>query len=361
MFLHRGYSRYIRKTYLLSLKQHITWLTTVIESVPIPMYVVNKDGHTIIANKAFIDCFPNYNKGDIMGVSYKFFADMFGIKHEKTLTARALNGEAIHKERVNMLNRKWLASAFPIRDEENNQIVAAVGVFHDITEYENYQNEIIKLDRLEVVGQIAASVAHEIRNPMTVIRGYIQRIQQKTGEEFLDQFNLVLEELDRANRIINDFLSVARNKYIETERVSLNDIIDEITPLITSETLKRGLDINLNLLPTLPFILANREEMKQIIFNLAVNSMDAMEPHGILTIETNFDDDKVFLIVEDTGCGIPENELDKIFEPFYTTKKEGTGLGLPVCKSIVERHNGHIEVLSERGKGTRFKTEFPLP
>ncbi|MEG6585284.1 ATP-binding protein [Dendrosporobacter sp. 1207_IL3150] len=343
-----------------SLNQHIARLNRILETVPIPICVVSKSGHIAVVNQTFVENLRDYTKEELIGVSYKFIANSMGSSNERSLFHRALNGEDIYGERNNFFNREWLVNAVPIRSIDNGEIEGIVTVLYDITEYEKYLEEMGRLERLEVVGQMAASVAHEIRNPMTVVRGYIQRIQHKLGDVYNSQFNLVLEELDRANRIINDFLSVARNRYVEKEILDLNIILEEVIPLISSEALKRGQTFNIELSPSLPRVLVNKEEIKQVVLNLAFNSMDAMETYGQLLLKTNNDNDHVVLSLEDTGCGIPEKYLGKVFEPFFTTKKNGTGLGLPVCKSIVERHNGVINICSECQSGTRFEVKLPI-
>jgi two-component system, sporulation sensor kinase E len=282
-------------------------------------------------------------------------------KYESTVIARALKGEEIRDEYDNFLNRSWISNAFPIKNK-CGEIIGAISIGHDITEYELLRKEILRLDRLNIVGQMAASVAHEVRNPMTVARGYIQRLLMKTGDTYSTQFNTVIEELDRANNIINNFLSLARNKYVEKRDESLGKIISDIYPLIESEALERNMNCRMILQENLPKLLLNTEEMKQLILNLSMNALDAMDEHGELVLSCEFQQGagEVILSVSDTGCGIDADNLAMVFDPFYTTKKAGSGLGLPVCKSIVERHGAAICVHSEPGKGTVFAVRFPV-
>jgi PAS domain S-box-containing protein len=335
-------------------------LSSVIETAPIPICVVDKLGCTDMVNQALANYMPNYSKNELIGVPYKNLTTTSGGDYEKSLISRALKGEVIQEERVRLFNREVIAYAVPIRDGMTGEVVAAIFCLKDITEYERYRNELARLERLEVVGQMAASVAHEIRNPLTVARGYIQLLQQKSGPSIGNYFDIILEEIDRINNIINDFLSVARNRYVEKGPLDLNGVVNDIIPLIMAEMTKRGIEIEIDRCLGLSNILANEEELKQLILNLSINSLQSMESGGKLVIKTSTCHNEIVLSIEDTGCGMLESEFDKIFEPFYTTKEDGTGLGLPVCKSIVERHGGRIEVVSDKGVGTKFHIIFPL-
>ena len=202
----------------------------------------------------------------------------------------------------------------------------------------------------------------EIRNPMTVIKGYVQWIQRKSSPALFEQFKTVLDEVDRVNNITTAFLSIARNQYVEKEIINLNNVMKEIAPLLEAEAIRRNININISQDPLVPDMFASKEELKQLILNISINALQAIGCDGSLTIDVNTNNNEVFVAVEDSGCGIEQDELDKIFEPFYTTKTDGTGLGLAICKSIVERHGGKVEISSTVGVGTRvvviFKPHF---
>ncbi len=236
--------------------------------------------------------------------------------------------------------------------------MGATAIYNDITEFKALQSELVKYDRLNLVSQMAAGVAHEIRNPMTVVKGYLQVFQGKMPERFTEQFQLVLDELSRIEKIVTDFLSLAKNKSVEFRPSNLNDILLELSPLLLSDGLRNNIDIKFCLGDRLPMVQCDTSEIKQLILNLCRNGIQAMAK-GELSLSTLESDECVLLKVKDHGCGIPEDKLEHIFDPFYTTKDDGTGLGLPVCRSIVERHNGKIHVVSEVGKGTEFVITFP--
>jgi signal transduction histidine kinase len=206
---------------------------------------------------------------------------------------------------------------------------------------------------------MAASICHEIRNPMTTVRGFMQILGQK--REYAkdeDIFKLMIEEIDRANEIITNFLSLAGNKEIVSKPVSLNLLINKLYPIINSDALMSDQSLILQL-DEVPFLLLDEKEICQLIMNLTRNGIEAMSPGGVLTISTRLCQGEVWLEVADQGKGIAPELIDKLGTPFLTTKDNGTGLGLAVCYSIAMRHNAKIEV-DTGSQGTTFRVKFNL-
>lgn len=227
----------------------------------------------------------------------------------------------------------------------------------DITELRQCQREISRLDRLNLIGEMAAGIAHELRNPMTTVRGFLQLLGQK--ENYLpdkEYFNLMIDELDRANSIITEFLSLAKNKAEDLNKQNLNTIVKVIFPLIQADAMLSGKFINLDL-EEIPDLLVNEKEIRQLILNLVRNALEAMHTGKYITIKTYIDGSEVVLSIQDQGIGIPSDILDKLGTPFFTTKDNGTGLGLATCYSIVKRHNANIDIKTSL-KGTTFFVRF---
>jgi PAS domain S-box-containing protein len=242
-----------------------------------------------------------------------------------------------------------------IRVNNSEYLLAAA---MDITELKQYKKEFGRLDRLDLIGQMAAAVSHEVRNPLTVVKGFLQMFSNKP--KFLEEneyFQLMISELDRANSIITSFLSMSSIKDTRTE-VNLNEIINFIYPLINAEALKgeKKVVLNLNRVPDLQL---NNEEIKQLLLNLVRNGLEAMMAGGSLTISTFVQDNELILSVIDEGCGLPQIVYENLGMPFLTTKENGTGLGLSVCYEIVSRHKGKIDVKTG-SNGTIFNIKFPL-
>ncbi|MEN6328498.1 MAG: PocR ligand-binding domain-containing protein [Syntrophomonas sp.] len=233
-----------------------------------------------------------------------------------------------------------------------------LGVVTDITKLRNMELEMTRLDRLNLVGELAASIGHEIRNPMTTVRGYLQILRENDDYiQEMEYFDLMIEELDRANSIITDFLSLAKNKMVDMQPTNLNAVINKSLPLIQARAISKDHYINLEL-AEIPDLMLDYKEIRQLILNLVNNGLESMSPPGNITIRTFIKDDKVVLAVQDQGHGIDHELLDKLGTPFLTTKEQGTGLGLAVCYRITAQHNARIDVETS-SNGTTFFVSFP--
>lgn len=232
-------------------------------------------------------------------------------------------------------------------------------IIKDITKERMLETKMARLDRLKMVGEMAAAIGHEVRNPLTTVRGYLQFFQGKEKyAEHYEQFSLMIEELDRANDIISGFLSLARNKAIEMKRRNLSEVISLLLPLLNSDALLFGHYLQTEL-GEVSEINLDEKEIRQLVLNLVRNGFEAMQSGGVLTIRTSVERDKVVLEVSDTGSGISQKVMDKLSIPFTTTKENGTGLGLAVCYQIAERHNAKIE-FSTCKEGTTFYVKFSV-
>jgi len=251
-------------------------------------------------------------------------------------------------------------TSFALRNSSNNQIAGAAMITYDVTEITKLRDEVGRMDRLSLVGQMAASITHEIRNPMAVVRGFVQLMKERSPEHQHDYYRIVMEELDRANSIISDFLSLAQNRVLMMEMYSLHDIINDLLPLLHADANMRGQTIEVDLCQSMPKMMLNPREIKQMLLNIARNGMEAMDDKGLLRISTSVESNKVIIRIADTGMGIQPDKMKHLFEPFYTTKTQGTGLGLPLCLSIAERHNGRIDVDTREGFGTVFIVSFRI-
>lgn len=229
-------------------------------------------------------------------------------------------------------------------------------VITDVTEKRHLEREIARLDQLNLIGEMAAGIAHEVRNPLTTVRGFLQ--MSRDNQEVLSPpfIELMIEELDRANAIITEFLSLAKNKVNSKKNQSLNDIIDSLYPLIQAEALLLDRHVSMNL-GEISALDLDEKEIRQLLLNLSLNGIEAMPSGGVLAIRTYEENQSVVLEVTDQGTGIKEEWLTKIGTPFFTTKEKGTGLGLAICYSIANRHQATIDIQSSQ-KGTSFFVRF---
>lgn len=252
----------------------------------------------------------------------------------------------------------WLEHyCYPFEDEQTGEIKGVIVYARDITEKVKAEKEIIRLDRLYLVGEMAASIGHEIRNPMTAVRGLLQFIKGKEKcPAYNEYFSVMIDELDRANSIITEFLSLARNKPVELKNQNINSIINSISPLITVNAANSNVDLECQF-GDVPDLLLDEKDFRQLIHNLVKNGIDAMSHGGKLIVKTFSDGSDVVLAIQDQGRGIEPGLFDRIGTPFFTTKEYGTGLGLAVCYGIADRHNAAIS-FDTGPSGTTFYVRF---
>ena len=216
-----------------------------------------------------------------------------------------------------------------------------------------------RLEKLSAVGQLAAGLAHEIRNPLTSIRGFVQ-ISAIENKEVKKWEKIILPEIDRINDLLKQFLNLSEAKPVEYTKINLDVLMENVYSLLKPKSFLMGHDLKI-LKPKESIIIeADPEQIKQVMINLIQNALESIPEKGKVEVEWKKIEDHVLIRVKDNGRGIPPEHFSRIFEPFYTTKKEGTGMGLSVCHQIVEEHGGHIHVESQPGRGTIFNVRLPV-
>jgi PAS domain S-box-containing protein len=250
--------------------------------------------------------------------------------------------------------------------------IGFVAISRDITERKRMeealkaaQEQLIRSEKLAAIGQLAGGVGHELRNPLSAIKNAVYYIKGKVADSELGQkeprvlefLGIIKDEVNSSNKIINDLLEFSRVRKPTVSPAKIEKIIEDAlsrTPIPQSIKLTRKLDASL------PEINVDPDQIKQVVVNIITNAVQAMPEGGRLLIGAREKDKFLEVEVTDTGCGIPQEAVDKIFDPLFTTKAKGIGLGLAVCKSIIDRHEGNIAVKSKVGEGTTFNIKLPL-
>jgi len=288
--------------------------------------IVNKDSHELF--------FEKINKS-LGGIDLNYF---------RTQLIRKDN----QKVEVNI-------SIFPIKDSRG--ITGFSIIARDMSDIIKIKEELRRLDRLNIIGQMSAGVGHEIRNPMTSIRGFLQLLSQK--EQYNKDkpfFDLMIQELDRVNLIITELLLLGKAKETDLTESSLEDILNNIKPILLADALRLGMNIDFYF-SNVPNINLNEDEIRQLIYNVVRNGLEAMQQGGTIYIRTYMENNHIILSIQDEGNGIDKDTLDKIGTPFFTTKESGTGLGLAICNGIANRNNARLDIKSSPN-GTTINVIF---
>jgi PAS domain S-box-containing protein len=324
---------------------------------PIPMFILSAVGRRFLdVNNSFAEVFGC----SAPEVVFKSAASIIGCAELNQYLSQVISAKAgLHNVDITFYTKKEekRMGLLSVEQAELNGEVCLLCTINDITERVQMLNEMARFDRLNLVGEMAASIAHEVRNPLTTVRGFLQLFQRK--EDLAAQrphIGIMIEELDRANSIVTEFLSLAKNKRIELVSHSLNAIITKLYPLLQADALASGKTIDLQL-EEVPNFLLDENEIRQCILNLVRNGLEAVPVKGLVLIRTWAEADAVILAVQDNGAGIPPEVMAKFGTPFLTTKDKGTGLGIPICYRIAERHHAKIEI-NTGAKGTTFLLKF---
>jgi signal transduction histidine kinase len=269
--------------------------------------------------------------------------------------------EHVHVEVTGPRERRFALNCAPVRQPDGQ--VFLLELVADVTEQERLRARLTEAQRLAAAGELAASVAHEIRNPLAAIVNATTLLAAEetlTADERATTLTAIKTEARRLNRILSDFLLFALPSTPRLVEGDVQEVVQHVAGLIRDDGARaRGVDLDVRVEPALPAVAHDPDLMAQVLWNVALNGVEAMEGRGRLRFEVRRDNGHVVMAVSDTGCGIPDDDLRRIFEPFYSRKRGGSGLGLTIARRIVESHGGRIDVESAPGAGTRFSILLP--
>ncbi len=254
-------------------------------------------------------------------------------------------------------------SASPLHDGEKH-FLGFVLLLKDLREVHSLRKEILRNQRLASVGRLAAGVAHEVRNPLSSIKGFATYFKERHRDKPEDQqiAGIMIQEVDRLNRVIGQLLDFARPIKIIPKKVSVPQLIADALKLVEAQANEKEIHVEWHTAERLREASLDTDRINQVLLNLFLNALEAMESGGRLTVDADKDEEGRWIIIRvaDTGHGIPAQNLSKVFDPYYTTKSTGTGLGLAIAHNIVDAHGGRIDVASPAGQGTTFTLRVPL-
>jgi signal transduction histidine kinase len=254
-----------------------------------------------------------------------------------------------------------------IMRDQNGKAAGILGIVRDITQQKKMTERLVSTDRLASLGEMAAGLAHEVNNPLTAVMGFAYLLQQNpnTPPEIKNDVDAIYREGKRAAEVIKSFLIFARGQKPQKQAVYINDILEGVLRLRHSQMNKENIEVATNLAEDIPAVQGDVSQLQQAFLNVVLNAeyfMYKSHRGGHLSLSSVLADGKVVVLIGDDGPGIPPEKLNRVFDPFYTTKDvgEGTGLGLSICHGIIREHGGEINVESSLGKGATFIIELPV-
>ncbi|MES1039876.1 MULTISPECIES: PAS domain S-box protein [Peribacillus] len=326
--------------------------------------ITDDKGVIIEVNEKFSEI-SGYGRSELVGHTHKmvnsgyhskeFFEHMWKTVHER----KVWKGEIRNKAKDGSFY--WVDTTIVPFFSEEGKPFQFLALRYDITERKQSEEMLHRQDKLAAVGQLAAGVAHEIRNPLTSMKGYTEFLQlDETDENKQEYLEIIMDEINRVNEIVEEFLQLAKPQALILESKNLVPIIQNVVSLTDFEARKRNITLISDLNEEEILVRCDENRLKQVLLNFIKNGIEAMPDGGFIKVMTELKEDKVHISITDTGIGMPPEQLKRLGEPFFTTKKTGNGLGLMISFKIIESHLGNVFVESEVNKGTVFNIVLPI-
>jgi len=325
------------------------------------IYIMDVEGRIIQANKAFEELF-GYTAAETIGNRYRVVPEHL-IREKEELLKMVQKGEVIkpvetYRQTKDGERIPVSITISPIRDI-NNEITGFANICRDMRHRHRMEELMRRSEKLNTVGQLAAGVAHEIRNPLTTLRGFLQ-LQEYSNKLNLDHVRVMLSELERINLIVGEFLILAKPQAVKFKMRDVRDIISEVSAFMSSEALMHNVVIKENYTKDDCCIPCEDNQLKQVFINVLKNAIEAMPNGGHVHIAIQRLANHVSVQVTDEGIGMDEETLQRIGDPFFTVKENGTGLGIMVSQKIIQSHQGLMELSSQLNVGTTVRILLPL-
>jgi two-component system, NtrC family, sensor histidine kinase HydH len=343
-----------------SLARMKTYTENVVESMADGLISIDEQGRIVTLNRRAGELLlakeEDIKGKEISQIAGRSFHDL------STESGEIIRGREVEVEDPSGRVIPLSLSAAPVKDETGRGM-GSVLLLRDLREIRDLQEKVRRSEHLASLGRLAAGVAHEIRNPLSSIRGFAQyfgnRLKGRPEEE--NYAAIMVKEVDRLNRVVTELLDFARPREPQRQRISVEEILDHSLALLESELTGKEVRIKREFQAGIPPASADRDQISQAFLNLLLNSLESMAGGGEIRISVKETPDRSALeiVIADTGRGIPPGDREKIFEPFFSTKRKGTGLGLAIVHQIIENHGGAIAVESREGSGTAFRITLP--
>lgn len=334
------------------------------------VFETDEKGHIIFLNQAWKQM-TGYDIDECLGTMYNQYFDQEErvIQHLSSVIKEHKDSGRIELQLLHKEGKKvWGDVHYKLYFDEEHQFTGGIGTVADITKQKLAKLELEKSNqqvqmqaqKLAVAGQIAAGIAHEVRNPLTSVNGFLQLMKTQYPER-TDYFDIIFSEIKRIDFVLSELLVLAKPQSVQFQEVQLHALLEQVITLLKTNAVLSNIDLKQ------PFkkqdagaILADANQMKQLFINLIKNAIEAMPEGGSIYISTEKVMNEWKITIQDEGKGMSEEDIQKIYDPFFSTKTEGTGLGLTICAAILKDHHGRMDVVSELGKGTAFHIYLPV-
>lgn len=347
-------------------KESSSRFRAIIDGIGDGISIIDEDFNIKRANKAVLGIFKKRDFSEVLGRKcyqeyYRREVPCSDCPAQRTF----LDGKKSHSKSIwrDSKEKKILdISTFPIKNGED--VSTVIECFRDMTGLVNLEDQLLHSERLAGVGELAAGLAHELRNPLSIISSSIQLTLKKHAvtEDVKKHLMIIWKNAENANRIISDLLDFAKPSNMSLKPGNINNVIQRVCNLVQSRCAKQSIKLNKKLQKAIPEMILDEKRLESSFINFILNSADAMPEGGNLLVKAYHDhkQDEIEVSFSDTGKGIPSENLNRIFDPFFTTKTKGTGLGLSIAHNVIVCHKGKIDVRSEINKGTVITIRFPV-
>ncbi|UCD66279.1 MAG: PAS domain-containing protein, partial [Deltaproteobacteria bacterium] len=337
-----------------------------ISRLPVGIIATDQDGKIRTFNSTAaamtgrdVDSVSNGEPQTVLSPDVARFFDLQDQRDEKTERDITLTG-------ADGIQYSLHLSSLPVYNQYSD-FMGRVLLMYDLSELKRLEREVQRHDRLVALGKMAAGVAHEVRNPLSSIKGFATLLGSKfkDGSQEYEAADILVQEAERLNRSITELLNYARPTTLRKEPVNIGEMVKLSLKLISSDAQALGVKTSMDIEADLPSISVDKDKINQVLLNLYLNGLQAMEQTlsaKELKVSVHQDETGELIIIEvqDTGSGIPQEDLDKVLDPYFTTKPEGTGLGLALAYKIIDEHKGTIRFTSDEGEGTTVSVSFPI-
>ncbi len=346
------------------LNKQLSWYKAFFDNATDAVFIVQPDSWSVLETNDYAASMLGTTKTNLMGTVLPQFRRIFKLLKKS-------NSPIILSEiSLNTFDNKSLMVEVSARFVDNSGQNLIHAIARDVSEQHALTDKMVQADKLVLLGQLSAGVAHEIRNPLAAVNLNLQVLKRKIeeGDALFNYVNTAMQGVERITRIVEVTLNFSRPTVPDVKDLNINSIVQSSMELTKTSIKRKDIQVEINFDENLPMVNADARQMQQVFINLITNAADAIKSKGRITINSYLEqsskyNEGEFVVIEikDDGIGISPEEMKKIFNPFFTRKAEGTGLGLPITQRILHQHNGIIDVESQEGVGTSFYVKIPVP